>query len=172
MKVLFLAVTLAASSALAVCKRTSCICVSEFAAPAAPGTVEASITAVDGARSTFQLGTVRGSGGGHLEGESLSLPRQNGDAAGQRWLLFFASGAFHTRLLITTDAAQLGVVTCSGTLPLLDANELFGRADCFDATEARGFVPPCNDTGRGCSTAGMPLAILLILGMRRARRLG
>lgn len=130
---------------------------------------EASITSIAGARSEFQVETVRGTAGGFVQGETLTLPRENEDVAGQRWLLFFADGAFRSRMLITN-----GEVSCVGSSPVLvlpaqEADQLFSRSDCPDAIDARGYVQVCNDTGPlcGCSGGGLPLLGLALVGLLR-----
>lgn len=162
---LVLAVTLlASSSARASCIRTSCFCIDDTSAK---GTLEASITSVAGARTEFQVETVRGTAGGFVQGGTLTLPRENEDVAGQRWLLFFADDAFRSRLLLTN-----GEVSCVGSSPVLvlpaqEADQLFSRPDCPDAIDARGYDQVCNDVVCGCSGGGLPLLGLALVGLLR-----
>lgn len=166
--VLLCAALLWGTNARASCKRVSCFCLTDIAAQTT-GTLEASIRAVDGARTEFLVETVRGSAAGLVEGATLTLPRGAGDRVGARWLLFFADDRFHTRMLISEGAVSCEAAT-TFTLPVQDATELFARPDCPDAIDARGYVQACNDNPGCGSTGGLPLVALLLLGLRRTRR--
>lgn len=164
-------VLLSASSARAVCTEVnSCFCLDDGTPRSTTGTVEATILTIDGARAQFSVETVRGTAGGFVAGNSLTLPRQNEDVVGTRWLLFFADDGFHTRKLISD-----GTVSCGLVMGVQEATDVFAQPDCQSALDARGVAqPPCNDVGRlcGCSTGGLPIAAaLLLLALRlRSRR--
>ncbi len=159
-----------ASNARASCTRLSCFCLNDWEPRSATGTLDAAIVAVDGPRTRFTVEAVREAAGGFRAGDTLTLPREQGDRSGGRWLVFFVDGTVHTRMEI--DPA--GAVRCLGArdlvLPVQDAHDLFARRDCPDAIDARGFLQECADTVRcGCSASAAPLgaAVLLLLRVRR-----
>ncbi len=165
---LVLALILAAASREA---RASCRSATECLCNRGRGVVDGVIESVDGPRVRFVARALRGDTGTWKGGDAITLPRNAGDAAGSRCLLFVWGDGVGDRIPVSAD----GNVTCAEAEPdfvisAADAVDVALAADCADRLHERGFTePPCRDTG-GCASAGGAAAALIGAPLAFARR--
>jgi hypothetical protein len=163
MRYLVLLIALAANVATAQCQRISsaCFCFS-------PQQVGVVVTeGVDGPQATVRIeSTTRGLDAGAV----LTLPREEAEAVGSRWLLL----GLERRHIDAADTVSCPAVYLGATrVPTSVAANAVVSPTCDADLEAAGLSAPCNDTVRACSTGPllvMPMLLLFWFLRRSVRR--